>query len=82
MLEIQGARPSIDATQLDSVILDAEIVKRMGRYKRAPSKAQLIARIGPKFGDENVEASLLRLLNAGAIAVTGGTFWLRARKAS
>lgn len=81
-LTIKDERAELDGSQLDSAILDAEILKRMARYKRHPSTAQLRARLAPKFGDANLEVALLRLLRAGQVAVTNGTFWLRGKEAA
>ncbi len=57
--------------------LDAELLKRMRRYKRAPSKRQICSRFSAIAPEDAIESSLLRLLNGGKIAVTDKRFWAR-----
>lgn len=78
MLKNHDVRPRVTSNDLESLILDDEIVSRMKRYKRCPSIRALRARFS-KFTANDVEAAVLRLLKTGKVSVTDGTLWLRKR---
>ena len=77
---IDTRAPLADGSSYQILELESEIVTRMARYKRSPSKAQLFARLGNRFGQADIEHALIRLLGTGQIAVTGGLFWLRRKR--
>ncbi len=55
----------------------AEILRRVERYKRAPSMAALIHRLEHYCGGAwPVEAYTLQLVKEGLLRVTDGTFYL------
>ena len=55
----------------------AEIIKRVGRYRRAPSMSALINRLGWFCcGDWAVETYCLELVRSGQLRVTDGLFYL------
>lgn len=58
----------------------AEILKRVGRYKKAPRLAALRNRLARVCGDAwGVECCVTELVKEGRLRVTGGVFFLPQR---
>lgn len=54
-----------------------ELLRRLGRYKRPPTKAQIVGRMGRRYSERSIEQALLFLLSTGELAITDSVFWLR-----
>jgi len=56
--------------------LETLMLRRISKYKRHPSKAQIVARFR-RYSVADIDRALLNLLAEGHLAVTSGTFWPR-----